>query len=249
MVGVDLVLLSGVSYRGREVAGHRMRGLLAMLAGDLRTGCSTARLVDGLWPEEQPGSPTKALQMLVSRARALLGSGVIASMPTGYQLTLGEDQVDSSAVLLRTAASARQLRAGDHVAALAQAEAGLELWDGMPGGDAAVDDPVSILRAERVPAYRSLVRVRALAMARLGRHAEAVEPLTALAGELLRDEEVLLELLRCEAATAGPSAALVRYEAYRRSLRDELGTGPGAALQAAYERLLQGDTQVVRAGV
>jgi DNA-binding SARP family transcriptional activator len=58
-----------------------------------------------------------------------------------------------------------------------------------------------------------------------------------------------LELLRCEAATAGHSAALARYDGYRRTLRDELGTDPGPALQAAYQRLLQGDAPVVRRGV
>lgn len=248
-MGIDLVLLSGVSYRGQEVAGHRLRGLLAMLAGDLRTGCGTARLIDGLWPEQQPRHPTKALQVLVFRARALLGSGVITRTATGYRLTLGEDQVDSSAVLLRAAASARQLRAGDHAAALAHADAGLALWDGVPESEPELDDPVSVLRAERVPAYRALVRTRALALARLGRQGEAVEPLTALAAELPRDEEVLLELLRCEAATLGSSAALARYEAYRRSLRDELGTDPGAALQAAHQQLLRGGTPAVRHGV
>jgi predicted ATPase/DNA-binding SARP family transcriptional activator len=248
-VTTDLVLLSRVAYLGREIPGPRLRGLLALLAGDLRTGCGTARLVDGLWPREQPENPTKALQILVSRARAQLGSGVIASTPTGYRLALSEDQVDSSAVLLRAAASGRQARAGDHAAALAHAEAGLAMWDGAPDGDAVGFDPVAALRAERASTYRSLVRARALALARLGRHAEAVEPLTALVRDRPRDEEVLLELLRSEAATMGPSAALARYEAYRRALRDELGTDPGAALRAAHQRLLQGDAPAVRHGV
>jgi predicted ATPase/DNA-binding SARP family transcriptional activator len=249
VVTIDLVLLSDVSYRGRHVAGRRLRGLLALLAGDLRTGCSTARLVDRLWPEEQPENPTKALQVLVWRARAQLGPAVIASTPTGYRLELGEDQVDSSAVLLRAAASARQSRAGDHAAALAQAEAGLALWAGVPDRDSDPDDPVSALRAERAATYWSLVRSRALALSRLGRFAEALEPLAELAQDLPRDEEILLELLRCEAATAGPSAALARYETYRRSLRDELGTDPGAALQSLHRQLLAGDTPEVRRGV
>jgi hypothetical protein len=37
-----------VAYRGKKITSPRLRGLLALLAGDLRTGCSTARLVDGL---------------------------------------------------------------------------------------------------------------------------------------------------------------------------------------------------------
>jgi len=248
-VTVELTLLSRVAYRDQEVTGPRLRGLLALLAGDLRTGCSTTRLVDGLWPFEQPENPTKALQVLVSRARAQLGADVIASTPTGYRLALGEDQVDTSAVLLRAAASARHARAGDHEAALAHAEAGLALYEAAERGDTDFDDPVSALRAERASTHRTLLRARALALSRLGRRAEAVEALTELVAERPRDEEVLLELLRCEAATMGPSAALARYDAYRRSLRDELGSDPGPAVQAVHLELLQGEAPAVRHGI
>jgi hypothetical protein len=172
-----------VAYRGREVTGPRPRGLLALLAGDLRSGGSTARLVEGLWPEEQPEHPAKALQVIVSRTRAQLGADVIASTSTGYRLSLADDQVDASAVLLRAAAAARHAQAGDHPA-LAEAEAGPALWDGAPDGtDAGPDDPVAALRAERASTYLSLARARALALARLGRHAEAAGP---LAGHMVR---------------------------------------------------------------
>src|SRR6266536_2733282 len=248
-VTTERTLLSRVAHRHQEITSRRLRGLLALLAGDLRTGCGTARLVEGLWPDQQPENPTKALQVLVSRARAQLGSEVIASTPTGYRLALGEDQVDTSAVLLSASASARCSRAGDHEAALAHAEAGLALYEEAESGDTGYDDPVSALRGERASTYRSLVRARALALSRLGRHAEAAEALTDLVGEHPRDEEVLLELLRCEAATVGPSTALARYDAYRRSLRDELGADPGAALQAVHLQLLQGASPVVRHGV
>jgi len=248
-VTTALTLLSRVAYRGQEITSPRLRGLLALLAGDLRTGCSTGRLVEGLWPDELPEHPAKALQVVVSRARAQLGADVIASTPTGYRLALSEDQVDTAAVLHRAAAAARHAQAGDHAAALAAAEAGLALWDGAPDPGAGLDDPVAVLRAERAQTYRALVRARALALARLGRHAEAAAPLADLAGERPRDEEVLAELLHAEAATAGPSAALARYEGYRRSLRDELGTDPGPALQAVQHQLLQGTVPVVRHGV
>ncbi|WP_406355294.1 ATP-binding protein [Streptomyces sp. NBC_00658] len=243
----ELIFLSRVSYRGREVAGPRLRGLLALLADDLRTGCSTARLVDGLWHDEQPENPTKALQVLVSRARSQLGAELIASTATGYRLTLGEDQVDSSAVVLAAGDSSRAVQDGDHTAALAHAEAGLALWDG--AADDLAADPVSALRAARVPAYTALVRARALSLARLGRRAEATEALTALVREHPRDEEVLAELLRCEAATVGPAAALARYDTYRRTLREDLGTEPGPALRALHQELLREEAPAVRRGV
>jgi DNA-binding SARP family transcriptional activator len=226
-VTIELVLLSRVAYRDLEITGSGPRGLLAVLAGDLRLGASTAQLVDALWPDERPEHPTKALQLLVSRTRARLGADLIVSTPTGYRLSLAPDQVDASAVLLSAAAGERSARDGDHAAALRHAAAGLALCEGAAGWDLTDDDPLSALRAARVSAYRSLTRAHALALSRLGRSAEALEPLETLAGDRPRDEEVLVELLRSEAAAVGPATALARYDAYRRTLRDELGSDPG----------------------
>jgi predicted ATPase/DNA-binding SARP family transcriptional activator len=244
-VTTELTLLSGVSYRGRDVVGRRVQDLLALLARDLRAGCSTARLVEGLWPDRSPEHPAKALQGLVFRARSQLGPQSIVSTPLGYRLSLSEDRIDACAVLLSASASARAAREGDHAAALAHAEAGLALWDGVPDGD---DGPLALLRAERASTHRALVRVRALALSRSGRGAEVIEALADLALERPRDEELLLELLRCEAAAQGPAAALARYDAYRRALREELGTDPGAALQAEHQRLLRGEETPARTG-
>ncbi|MER5792207.1 BTAD domain-containing putative transcriptional regulator [Streptomyces sp. NPDC001980] len=247
----ELTLLPRVACRGREITAPRLRGLLALLAADLRTGCSTGRLVEGLWPDELPERPGKAVQILVSRLRSQLGAELVVSTPTGYRLGLDETQVDASALLVHEAASAERARAGDHEGALARAEAGLALWDGSvgAGADEELHDPVAALRAERLRAYRALVRSHALALARLGRRAEATAPLAELNRELPRDEEVLAELLRCEAAGAGRAAALTRYDGYRRRLRDELGSDPGARLRAVHQELLSADAAPVRHGV
>lgn len=246
-VGIELALLSRVAYRGTEISGPGMRGLLALLAGELHTGCSTTRLVQELWPEERPQHPIKALQLLVSRTRSRFGADLILSTPTGYRLSLTENEVDASAVLLSASACEQAARAGDVVSALESAEAGLALFAGVP--DTALDDSVSALRAARIPAYRSLLRARALALSRLGRSAAAAELLSELAAESPRDEEVLVGLLRSEAATVGAATALIRYDAYRRALRDELGSDPGPAVQSVHRELLLSDTPAVRRGV
>ncbi|WP_406324941.1 ATP-binding protein [Streptomyces niveus] len=250
----ELRLLSEVSYRGRAITGPRLHGLLALLADDLRAGRTSARLVADLWPEteERPEHPKKALQVLVSRVRSQLGPGLVVSTPTGYRLALDEHQVDASAVLLSAAESARHARAGDHIAALQHAEAGLAGWErdsGEGAPETGACDPLTELRRRRAATHRSLVRARALALSRLGRRTDAVAPLTAVLRDRPRDEEVLLELLRCEASASGPAQALATYDTYRRALREELGTDPGAPLRAAYQELLRSQAPVLRQGV
>jgi predicted ATPase/DNA-binding SARP family transcriptional activator len=269
---VQLTLLSRAGWRGEEITGSRLRGLLALLADDLRAGCGAGRLVEELWSDGMPEHPAKALQTLVSRARSRLGAGVVESTPTGYRLALDPEQVDSSAVLLRAEEADRSARVGDHAAALAAAEKGLALFSGEAGGDGRAEgsrdggsggpgegsgartlhrEGVDRYRGEgplsaaRATTYRALARTRALSLARLDRRAEAVGPLAALAAENPRDEEILLELMRCEA----PAAALIRYDTYRRALRDELGTDPGPALRALHRELLLDDAPPVRQGL
>ncbi|GHH11877.1 ATP-binding protein [Streptomyces lanatus] len=246
---IELTLLTSVSHRGGEITAPRLRGLLALLAGEARVGCGTGRLVAGLWPEEQPENPTKALQILVSRARSLLGGDVIASTPTGYRIALREDQVDAWAVQLHAAAATEKARAGDHHGAVAEAEAGLALWDGDPARESLADDPLVALHLELAAVHRALTRLRALSLARSGRREEAVGPLGELVGGAALDEEPLLELMRCQAATAGAAVALATYDSHRRRLRDELGTDPGPALQELHQELLRGQAPVVRRGV
>ena len=116
-------------------------------------------LVDGLWPDARPANPTKALQVLVFRLRSQLGADLIANTATGYRLTLPEEQIDASAVLLQ----AREARSADARGALKEAEQGLACWDGEP--DATADgDPLSRLRAERASTYRELHRIRGRAL-------------------------------------------------------------------------------------
>ncbi|KNX36680.1 ATP-binding protein [Luteipulveratus halotolerans] len=244
-----LTLLTRVAYQDTEIASPQLRHLLALLARDLRTGVSAARLIDGLWPDARPANPTKALQVLVSRARSQLGHDTIVSTPTGYRLALDSTDVDLSAAERCATAALRAAHDHDDEAARLHAEAGLALWEGgSPGGDGA-DGPLSQVRDEAGSAYAALRRAHAIALSRLGDHDAALPTLTALAAERPQDEELLAALLRTEAATTGPAAALERYETYRRGLRDRLGTDPGPALTEAHQDLLQHDRPAVRVGV
>ncbi|KAB8163367.1 AfsR/SARP family transcriptional regulator [Streptomyces sp. 3MP-14] len=248
-MAVELLLLSRVAHRGREVTAPRLRALLALLAEDPPAGRSTRSLAAGLWPEEPPERPAKAVQVLVSRLRSALGAEVVANTPQGYRLTLPPEAVDSAALPRLAGEAGRLAAAGDAAGALARAEEGLALWDGALDEDGDPYDPLTALRRACAGAHRELRRHRALALVALGRAPEAAPALEALAAELPRDEEVLAALLRCDEATMGPAAALARYESYRRALREELGADPGAELVALHRELLRSQAPAARHGV
>jgi len=248
-VNVRLTLLSDVAFDGRPVTSAAIGRLVASLAGDLRAGVSSTRLIDELWPDHHPEHPAKALQVLVSRARSALGPDVIGSSATGYRLQLTEDEIDATALRARAAAARRALREGDAPAGLQHADAGLALWPDATRTAGDADDPLALLRADAVTDRAALRRDRGLALAALGRYAEARDTLASYLEGAPHDEEVLAALLRADAATGSRAAALERYEQYRRSLRERLGTDPGPDLQQVHRELLDSDRPQVRAGV
>src|SRR6266540_3865004 len=67
-----------------EIAGARLRVLLARLALDAGRMVTVESLSQALWPDEVPGDPGHALQSLVSRLRrALPGPAALRSVPGG----------------------------------------------------------------------------------------------------------------------------------------------------------------------
>ncbi|WP_193615031.1 ATP-binding protein, partial [Nocardioides lijunqiniae] len=91
---------------------------------------------------------------------------------------------------------------------------------------------------ERVAAARAVL---GRASSLLGDHAEALRHLTGLP---LPDEATTAALLRSELAVHGAPAALLRYEAHRSRLAEELGVDPGPLLQAVHAELLAADSPV-----
>ncbi|WP_278259178.1 bacterial transcriptional activator domain-containing protein [Nocardioides convexus] len=225
-----LTLLDGVRWDGTTVAGDRPQALLAALAAAGRT-VGTERLVGLVWGEDVPANPGKALQVLVSRVRGVVGATRLVTDGDGYRLALASDQVDALLLRSRARAAAGTLGA-DPVAALDLAASALAL---APAG---VPDPASgplaDLRHAAEQDLRLATVVRARALARCGRAAEALPGLEDAARERPDDEPLLADLLRAEAAVRGPAAALERFSTYQDGVRDRLGSDPGADLQRVH---------------
>ena len=202
-------------------------------------------LVELVWGDEAPLNGVKSLQVLVSRVRTACGADSIVTDAAGYRLGAAPDEVDSQrlAALVRDAATAL---AQDASAAAALAREALELTDGLPGvGDDDAGPLADVRRAAAADATGARV-ILARASSRTGAHADALPVLELAHTERPRDEPLLADLLRSEAAVRGPAAALERFARYQRDLRERLGADPGELLQQVHRGLLALDRPVRR---
>lgn len=236
-----LILLSGVRWQGRPLAGDRAHALLAVLALYGRAGVSDERLVQELWPEEPPANPVKALQVVVSRTRAATGPDVVVRTARGYRLGLSTDQVDARLLGDLVDQAGKALGRGDTAQARRCAEEAIGL-----AGDSRTSSagPLADLHAVAAGQLAEARRVLALARSRDGDHVGALPLLEERAAGLPHDEELLACLLRSEAAVRGGAAALERYERYRVDLADQFGTDPGPELARVHAGLLAADRPV-----
>ena len=241
---VRLELLGTPSWDGTPIVGARLHALLAALVLEPR-GLTVAQLVEQIWEDEPPATPGKALQVIVSRARSATAARVVELTESGYRLGLEPDEVDVLALGLHVAQARESLAAGDAIAAAEQAELA-RAWP-----EPATDDASGPLARLRLLTSRTLEAADDLlgrALARQGRHTEALPLLEAAADRWRDDAIVLTDLLRTMAAIGGPAVALGRYEAYRVDLADRLGVDPAPELQGLHRELLAADDPV-RTGI
>ncbi|MGH3353178.1 MAG: ATP-binding protein [Nocardioides sp.] len=91
-----LSVLDEVTWDGAPVAGERTRALLRALVDAGPRGASEAALVEDVWGRDDiPAHPSKALQVVVSRARTATDAEAIERTPRGYRLSLGAAEVDA----------------------------------------------------------------------------------------------------------------------------------------------------------
>ena len=89
-----LAVLDGVTWDGEPVPGERTHALLRGLAAAGSRGLSETALVEEIWGDDVPANPTKALQVVVSRARAATAAEAIERTARGYRLALATEDVD-----------------------------------------------------------------------------------------------------------------------------------------------------------
>ena len=201
-------------------AGAMPRRLLVALALAGPEGRGVAGLTEDLWPDEPPRNPRGAIQMLVSRIRAVAADGLLASTPTGYRVS-GSD-----------------LDRAEHADAAGAAEA-LELWRGDPGSDLEEDGLADDLVARAARARHRLLRLAAQRLLDERRTDEAVPVLQRLVAESPLDGAAVLQLMRAQAEGGHVDAALAAFALHRAGLADALGADPDPALVRLNAELLR----------
>ena len=231
-----------VDGRNVELAGSRLRAVLTRLAVDAPAVVSFAELVDAVWVAGPPADPMNALQSLVSRVRRAVGvAAVIQQAVGGYRLAVDRGAVDAAAFADQVAAGRRALRNEELAPARDTLAKALALWRGDPLVDAGDADyaagSVTRLFELKVQAQSDLIETGL----RLGRAAEVLPDIEALARDFPLREQLAGQQIRALAATGRTADALAAYDRLSESLADELGVDPGTELQEIRLAVLRGE--------
>src|SRR4029079_9634045 len=120
-----------------DLGGPKQRSVLAALALDPGRAVSPARLIEWIWGDDPPPRAETSLQAYISNLRRALEpdrkpretANVLVTMPVGYALAVGADQVDHTA--FADLATAGHASLGDDPGAAASTlDRALDLWRG-----------------------------------------------------------------------------------------------------------------------
>jgi hypothetical protein len=181
------------------------------------------------------------LQGYISNLRKILGAATIVTRAPGYALELEPDRLDLHRFEALIADARAATAAADPARAATAFREALQLWRGPALVDFAYEPfaQAPILRLEELRLTALEDRIEAdLA---LGRHAELVAELEALAAEHPLRERIRGQLMLALYRSGRQAEALGAYREARRALVDELGIEPSQALQDLEQAILRQD--------
>ncbi|QFZ18597.1 BTAD domain-containing putative transcriptional regulator [Saccharothrix syringae] len=240
LLGPVRVFLAGTEI---DLGAARRQAVFTVLALRANQPVALDELVDAVWGDQPPTNAEASVYTYVSGLRKLLephrsarsAPEVLVSTGSGYSLRLGPGATDVALF------EAHRQRAASMPAAAAveELEQALALWRGE--ALAGVPGPFARTRRTALAELRLATAERRAALAlELGRHAEVVPELTALAAEHPLREGLRALLMTALHGAGRHAEALAVFRETRRLLVDQLGIEPGAELLAVYQRLLQG---------
>jgi len=242
--------------RGTDVvplASGNQRKVLLALALEPNRSVSGEQLIDALWGERPPARAKNALQVHVSALRDLLEVGVdrgavLATTPTGYQLNVPEETIDSRRFERLAAEGRAALFAEDAELAARLLSEAVDLWRG-PALVDVVYAEFAAHEAARLEELRlSTFEDLADAKLALGGHEQLIPRLQAFVASQPLRERARAQLMLALYRDGRQSDALAEYRAARDTLVEEIGIEPGPALQALERAILVQDENLAAAG-
>lgn len=224
-----------------QLRGRQGRVLLAFLVLNRGRPVSRNELIEAIWPAAAPADPAAALRTQLSRLRSVLGPDVVAGR-AAVELDLPPTTwIDVEAAERSIVAADSALRSADCWEAWVQAHITLDIAGQpfLPGFEAPWVDEVRRELEELHTRSRELI-----ARAGIGLGGSELAGAERAARALIRSapfrESGYLLLMRALVASGNTAEALRAYDQLRNLLAEELGSAPGAEIQALHRRLLGG---------
>ncbi|HEX9349937.1 MAG TPA: BTAD domain-containing putative transcriptional regulator, partial [Gaiellaceae bacterium] len=224
-----------------SLGGRRKRAVLAILLLHLNRVVSSDRLIEELWGERPPATALQTVRVHVSQIRKVLGLDLLRTLPAGYVLELGPDQLDTRRFERLLDEGRAAIAVGDAASAAAFLHEGLDLWRGPALADFTFE-PFAQAEIARLEDLRvAALEGRIEADLALGGNMELVGELEALIAEHPLRERFRAQLMLALYRAGRQSDALDAYREARRLLVEELGLEPSPELRALEGALLRQD--------
>lgn len=255
----EFKILGPVKLRvqGREIdlGRAKIRGLLGILLLSPDTPMSADLIIDRLW--DQPGDPgttgprvkgreappgvAKTLQSYVSMLRKILkrtGAAQLITEHGHYRLEVDRTTVDYHRFRALAESGTRAARQGDHIRAVTELDAAIELWQARLLADLTTSWAFRYAEAmaaqERLPAYQRLLESHL----ELGNYEQVLSSLRSPVGMAYETDENLAGLrMRALARLEGPAAARASFTTFSRRLREVTGIEPSEWLEQLCRQL------------
>ncbi|MBM9505244.1 AfsR/SARP family transcriptional regulator [Actinacidiphila acididurans] len=226
----------------RALGSAKVRALLAALLATPGRVVSLETLKAALWGEEPPPTATASLHNHVARLRKELsapGAARLRAVPPGYVLDVRSGELDAQVFAAHHAAAGAAHRDREWGVVLRECGAGLALWRGEPlSGVRLRSDALRAVAGHLSEARLQVLEWRFDAELALGRHSGLAAELGALTEAHPLRETFHRQRMLVLHRTHRQAEALAAFHALRRTLVEELGVEPGAAVQAAYQEIL-----------
>ena len=224
-----------------SVGSLRQLLLLAVLVSRWGRVMSADELVEALWADAQPRHPTAALQSQVFRLRQQLAAASVRvdHDGSGYRLAAERDRVD--AARFDDLVARAHNRTYEPEIAVGLLDEALGLWRGRAYLEVA-DHAAVMTEAVRLEELRvDATELRATLLLELGEAIDAARSMEQLIAEHPFRELPVSIRMRALAREGRHAEALRMFDAFRRTLREELGLEPSPELRRVEGEILRHD--------